>query len=152
VLHRLLGSGFHNLVIGQQQIVAAHAGLAREAGGDDHNIGTAGGRVIVRAGHRHVVALHRARLGDVQALALRNAFHDIHEHHVGQFFAGQTQRAIRAHVARAHYRYFFTHEISFLVQTAAAGARETPPDQLRRPDPNYSFRRRRRRGSPAALE
>ena len=47
--HRLLGRGFDDLVIGQQKIVAAHAGLAGEPGGDDDDIGIRRRAVIVRA-------------------------------------------------------------------------------------------------------
>ena len=50
VLGNLLGGGPDDFVVGHQQIVAAHAGLAGKPGGDDGDIGIRGGLVIVRAG------------------------------------------------------------------------------------------------------
>ncbi len=54
---------FMTLALTADQIVAAHARLARYAGGDDDHIGPGQRREIVRAGHRGVEALDRRGLG-----------------------------------------------------------------------------------------
>src|SRR5262252_8944976 len=36
----------HDLGIGAEQVVTAHAGLARDAGGDDHDVGAGDRRVV----------------------------------------------------------------------------------------------------------
>ena len=40
----------HHLEIDAEQVVAAHAGLARHAGGDDDDVGAGDGGVVARAG------------------------------------------------------------------------------------------------------
>ncbi len=41
---------FHDFEIDAEKIVAAHARLARHAGGDDHDIGAGNRAVIIRTG------------------------------------------------------------------------------------------------------
>ena len=59
--------------IDADQIVARHAGLAREAGGDDHDVGAGDVRVVRRARVVGVEALDRRELRDVERLALGRA-------------------------------------------------------------------------------
>ena len=68
------------------------------------------GLVIVGARDADVVAFDRAGFEQVESLALRNAFHDVHQHDVGQFLVGDAQGAIRADVAGAHYSDFFSQD------------------------------------------
>ena len=68
----------------------------------------AGGFVIVGAGDRHVVALDRAGLEQVQSLALRDAFHHVHQHHIGEFLIGNSQGAIGADISGAYNRDFLS--------------------------------------------
>ncbi len=49
VLHDLADHIAHDLVVGVEQVVAAHAGLARDAGGDDDDVGVGGVGVVVGA-------------------------------------------------------------------------------------------------------
>ena len=98
----------HDFVIGQQQVVAAHARLAREAGGDDRDVGIRRRLVIVRAGDADVVALDRAGLQQVEPLALRNTFDHVDQNDIGQFLVGNAQRAIRADISGAHNRDFLS--------------------------------------------
>ena len=102
----------HDFEIGVQQVVAAHARLARNAGGDDHDVGVGRGRVIVGAGHAHVALLNGHGFQQVQRLALRNAFHHVNQHHIRQFLGRNPMRGRGAHVAGAHNAYFFTHDLS----------------------------------------
>ena len=75
-------AALHDFVIRQQKIVTAHAWLARKPGGDDHHVGIRRRAVIVRARDRNSVAFHRAALHQIQSLALRHAFHDVHQNNV----------------------------------------------------------------------
>ena len=67
------------------EIVAAHAGLAREAGGDDHHVGARDRGIVVAAGDLGVEALDRRGLGDVERLALRHAVEDVEQDDVAEF-------------------------------------------------------------------
>ena len=106
----------HHVVVGQQQVVAAHPRLAREAGGDDGDVGIGGGLVIVRAREHHVVALDRPGLQQVEPFALRNALHHVHQDDVGEFLIRNAQRAVRADVAGAHNCDFLS-QIKLLQET-----------------------------------
>ena len=66
------------------QIVAAHARLARHAGGDDADRGALDRIVGIGAGHLGVEAVDRRRLREIQRFALRNAFRDIEHHNVAE--------------------------------------------------------------------
>ena len=61
----------HDLGVDADQVVAAHARLARHAGGDDHDIGAGDRRIIRCAGQIGVEAFDRRGLGEVQRLAVR---------------------------------------------------------------------------------
>ena len=75
----------HHLEVDAEQIVAAHAGLARHAGGDDADVGAFDGVIVVGAGEPGVEAFDRRRLRDIERLALRHAFGDVEQHDVAQF-------------------------------------------------------------------
>lgn len=78
--HRL-----HDLEVDADQVVAAHAGLARHAGGHDHHVGPGDRRIVAGARELRVEAFDRRGLGDVQRLALGNAVDDVEQHDVAQF-------------------------------------------------------------------
>ena len=115
ILHRLLDGALHHVVVGLEQIVAAHAGLAREAGGHHHQVGVGGVGVIVRAPHAHVVALDGSGLEQVQSLALRDALQDVDHDHVGELLVRQAMGHRCAHVPRANHGHFSAHESSALL-------------------------------------
>ena len=81
---RLLDDAAHDARVLGQQVVAAHARLAGEAGGDDDDVRAGGVGVVIGAGDAHVVADDRRRLGQVERFALRQALDDIDQHDVGQ--------------------------------------------------------------------
>ena len=89
----------HDLVVGVQQVVAAHAGLARDAGGDDDDVGVRGLGVVVRADDVHVALLDRHGFEQVERLALRDAFRDIDQDDVRQFLRGDPVGGGRAYIA-----------------------------------------------------
>src|SRR4029078_13732774 len=62
----------------------AMSGLAGQPGRDEDDIGADGVGVVVRAEDMGVVTDDRGRLGEVEALALGQAFDDVDEHDVGQ--------------------------------------------------------------------
>ncbi len=74
----------HHLEVDADEVVAAHAGLARHAGGDDADLGAFDVGVGVGAFEVAVEAFDGAGLGDVERLALRQAFHDVEEHDVAK--------------------------------------------------------------------
>ena len=74
----------HHLEVDAEQIVAAHAGLARHAGGDDADIGAVDRVVGIGAGELGVEAVDRRGLGEVERLALRDAFGDVEQHDVAE--------------------------------------------------------------------
>ncbi len=77
-----------------QQVVAAHAGLAGNARGDDHDVGVGRGRVVVGAGDGHVALLDGHGFQQVQRLALRHAFDHVDQDHIGQFLGRNPVRAV----------------------------------------------------------
>ena len=74
----------HHLEVDAEQVVAAHAGLARHAGGDDADVGAFDRLVGVGAGDLGVEAVDRRGLRDVERLALRDAFDDVEQHDVAE--------------------------------------------------------------------
>ena len=80
-----LADRFHDLEVDAEQVVAAHAGLARHAGGDDDHVGARDVGVVVRALVLGVEAVDRRGFGDVETLALRNAFRDVEQDDVAEF-------------------------------------------------------------------
>ena len=75
----------HHLEIDAEQVVAAHAGLARHAGGDDDDVGAGDRRIVARAGELGVEALDRAGFGEIERLALRHAVDDVEQDDVAEF-------------------------------------------------------------------
>src|SRR5258708_22674708 len=86
VVHDLADYVVHDFVVSIQKIVAAHAGLARNSSGDDDDVGVGGVGVVVRADDVGIALLDRHGFEQVETLSLRDAFHDVAEHDVAQFF------------------------------------------------------------------
>ena len=89
--------GFHDLQVDADQVVAAHAGLARHAGRDDAHVGARDRAVVGDAAARvlGVEAFDGAGLREVERLALGGAFHHVHQDDVAEILlAGeQSERA-----------------------------------------------------------
>ncbi len=90
---------FHHLEIDAEQVVAAHAGLARHAGGDDDDVGAGDGGIVARAGELGVEALDRTRFGEIERLALRDAVDDVEEDDVAEFLQRRQMRQGAADLA-----------------------------------------------------
>ena len=85
VFGNAFADGLHDFQIDAQEVVAAHARLARHTGGDDADIGAFNGGIVVGTGQLAVLAENRARLGNVQRLALGNAFGNVKQDDIAQF-------------------------------------------------------------------
>ena len=75
----------HHLEVDAEQVVAAHAGLARHAGGHDADVGAGDIGVVRGALERGVEAFDRARFRDVQRLALGGAVSNVEQDDVTEF-------------------------------------------------------------------
>ena len=84
--------GLHDLQVDAEQIVAAHARLAGDPGGDDDDVGARDVGIVVRAGDLGVKARDRANLRQVERLALRHAFDDVEQDDVAEFLLRGEQR------------------------------------------------------------
>jgi hypothetical protein len=93
----------HDLQVGVEQVLARHARLARDAGGDDDDVG-AGQVVVVRgAGDQGVVALDGRHLLHVERFALGQTFGrgDVQQHHIAQLLLSREQRQVAADLSGA---------------------------------------------------
>ena len=82
----------HHLQVDAQQVVAAHARLARHAGGHDAHVGARDVGIVAGALEAAVEALGRTRLRKVKRLALRRALGDVEQDDVAQFLDGGEMR------------------------------------------------------------
>ena len=94
----------HHLEIDAEQVVAAHAGLARNAGGDDAHRRALDPLVGIGAGEAGVEALDRRRLHEVERLALRHPLHDVEEDDVAELLEADQMSERAADLARADQR------------------------------------------------
>ena len=75
----------HHLEVDAKQVVAAHAGLARYAGGHDDHIRPGDRGIVARAGELGVEAFNRAGFREIERLALRHAIDDVEQDDIAQF-------------------------------------------------------------------
>jgi hypothetical protein len=94
----------HDLEVDAQEVVAAHAGLARHAGGDDHHVRALDVRIVLGAAVLGVEPVNGRGLGDVETFALGDAFGDVEEHHVPQFLQADEVGKRPADHSRANER------------------------------------------------
>ena len=85
----------HHLEVDADQVVAAHARLARDTGGDDDHVGAGDVGIIVRPGDPGVEALDRAALRNVERLALRHAFDHVEQDDVAKLFGRRLGKGAR---------------------------------------------------------
>ena len=116
-----------HLGVDADQIVAAHAGLARDAGGDDHDIGAGDVGIVVGAVDHRVVALDRRALDDVERLPLRHPLDDVEQHDVAQFLEPGEQRDRAADLAGADQRDLVACHGECLVLRAPGSGAGRPP-------------------------
>ena len=103
----------HDIGIDADQIVAAHAGLAGHTGGNDHHLCAANAGIGIGAGQFGVETLHRRAFGEIERLALRDAFYDVEKNDIAQLLEARQMRQRAADIARADQRDLVSrHEIS----------------------------------------
>ncbi len=111
-----VADGFHDLEIDPDEVVPAHAGLAGHARRHDDHVGAGDVRVVVGALVLGVEAVDRSRFGDVEALALGNAFRDVEQHDVAQFLQADEMGERAADLASTDERNLMTgHGLSLSV-------------------------------------
>ena len=82
----------HHLDVDADEVIAAHAGLARHARRHDAHVRALDVGVGVRALEVAVEALDRTRLRDIERLALGQALRDVEEDDVAQFLEADEVR------------------------------------------------------------
>src|SRR6185436_4885666 len=87
-----------------QEIVARHPRLARDAGGDDDDVGAGAVGPVRRAADLRVVPQDGSVLLQVQRLSFRDAFllGDVEQHDVTKLVAGAQRGQLAADVAGAN--------------------------------------------------
>src|SRR5208337_5153571 len=116
----------HDFEVGIQQIVAAHAGLAWNSGGNDDDVGVGGIGIVVGPENRRVALLDGHGLEQIKTFALGNAFDDVDEDDIGQFFRGNPMCGGSAYVSRTYDRYFIAHNVPFFIQNYCFSNTATP--------------------------
>ena len=94
----------HHLEVDAEQVVAAHARLARNAGGDDAHRGALDPFVGIGTAEAGIEALDRRRLNEVERLALRHPLHDVEEDDVAELLEADQMSESAADLARANQR------------------------------------------------
>ncbi|MGY4381359.1 hypothetical protein ACVWZ3_008998 [Bradyrhizobium sp. i1.3.6] len=123
----------HDLQVDGEEIVAAHAGLARHAGGDDADFGVVEGFVRIGAGVVRVKTVDRRGLGDVERLALRHALGDVEHHHVAQFFQADEMSQRSADLTGANQSNLVARHVNLSFRHVKEGKTETGGYPFRSP-------------------
>src|SRR4030095_7827693 len=92
----------HNLSVGLEQIVAAHAGLARQPCRNDHNIGVISLVVGIAADHAHVETFDWRCLRQVQRFALWHTLNNVDQHDIAKFLCGGPVGGCRTNITCAN--------------------------------------------------
>ena len=104
---------FHDLQVDADQVVAAHAGLARHAGGDDDHVGACDVGIVVRALVPGIEPVDRRGFRDVETFALGDAFRDVEEDDVAEFLQADEMGERSADLACTDERDLFPgHDLS----------------------------------------
>ena len=92
----------HDFEIDAEEVVAAHAGLARHPGGDDAHRRAFERLVGIGAGHAGVKPFDRRRLHQIERLALRHALHDVEQDDVAELLETNQERQRPTDLTRAN--------------------------------------------------
>ena len=117
IFRDLIGDRADDVGIGLEQVVAAHAGLSRQAGGDDDDIGIRRLLVRIRTDELYVKTVDRSRLCEVERFALRRSLDDIHQNDVRKLFARDPMSGRRTDISRSDDRNLISsssHYYTFL--------------------------------------
>ena len=113
----------HDLEIDAEQIVAAHAGLARHAGGDDDDVRAGDFGVGTGARQFCVKPVDRRGFREIERLALRHPVDNVEQDDVAEFLQRGQMGQRSADLACADQRYLFArHELCRPCVSAASRA------------------------------
>ena len=110
----------HDLEVDAEQVVAAHAGLARHAGGDDDDVGAGDGGIVARAGELGVEPFDRTGLGEIERLALGHAVDDVEQDDVAEFLSAARWASVPP-IWPAPIKAIFLRAMGFLPLSSSAG-------------------------------
>ena len=96
--------GFDDPGIDPDQIVSAHPGFARNAGGHDNDIGSRNIGIVVGAADDRVIPFDRRALDDIKRLALRHTLDDIDQGDVAELLEPGEERQGAADLPGADQR------------------------------------------------
>ena len=102
----------HHLGVDTNQIVAAHAWLARHTSGHNHHITSSQRGIIIGTRRICVKTLNRACLRNIKRLALRDTFGNIKKHHIAKLFQPSQKRQSTADITSANKRDFISCHIN----------------------------------------
>ena len=106
-------NGVHDLEVDAKQVVAAHAGLAGHAGGDDDDVCAGDRGIVARANQSRVDAFNRGRFGQIQRLALRHAIDDVEQDDVAKLFQRRQKRQCPANLPGPDQTYLLARHRIF---------------------------------------
>src|SRR5437879_10372954 len=111
ILGHLLDHALDDVVVGAEQVVTAHPGLAREAGSDDDDIAVGRFAVVASVGgdadHPRIGPQDRAGLEHIEPLASRHSLEDVGQDHIGELRIRDALRRGRTDEPATYYRYLF---------------------------------------------
>src|SRR5262249_44757767 len=111
VLHDLVGHLLHDFVVHVQQIVTAHARLARHTRCDHHDVGVRALGIITGPHRPAVRSPDGTCFEHVQCDARRLLIRNVDDNHVGQLLVGNTSGNGGAHIAcSTDYGYSSSHK------------------------------------------
>src|SRR5262249_40399461 len=113
ILHHLGDYGFHDVVVGVEQVVAAHPGFARNARGHHYDVGIGSVFIVIGPADVRISLFDRHGLEEVKALALWHAVDDVDQDDIGELFRGDPMSSRRAHVSRTYNADFLAHDKAF---------------------------------------
>src|SRR5262245_13293108 len=114
----------HDFEVDIKQIVAAHAGLARHARGDDAYIGTFDPIIAIGPDKPGIEIIDGRGFCDIEGLALRDALHDVEEHDVPKLFQSNEVSQRAANLAGADQRNLVTRHDGKTLDLRSRGPRQ----------------------------
>ncbi len=123
----------HHAEVDAEQIVAAHARLARNPGGDDAHVRAGDVGVIGCALQLRVEIVDGAGLGDVERLSFRNTLGDVEQDDVAEFaHRGEVSQRAADHSGADQRDFFPSHgagpSLSAIVRRAGSRREGAAPD------------------------
>ena len=103
----------HHLEVDPEEVVTAHAGLARHAGGDDDDVAAIEIRIGLSALIGRIEPVDRRGFGDVEPFALRQALGDVEHHHVAELLEADEMGERAADLACADEAYLVARHGEF---------------------------------------